>query len=46
MADNVIKSFSFALQIIKLFPFLKDDKKETKTHCKMNSQFTIYNSQF
>lgn len=30
MADNIIKtkSFDFALRIIKLFQFLKDDKKE------------------
>jgi len=30
MADNVIKtkSFSFALRIIKLFQFLKEEKKE------------------
>ena len=30
MGDNIIKtkSFSFALQIIKLFQFLKDEKKE------------------
>ncbi|MHC0439119.1 four helix bundle protein [Flavobacterium sp. 3-210] len=30
MADNIIKtkSFNFALRIIKLFQFLKDDKKE------------------
>ena len=30
MADNVIKtkSFNFALRIIKLFQFLKDDKRE------------------
>ncbi|SCY96004.1 four helix bundle protein [Flavobacterium anhuiense] len=30
MTDNIIKtkSFSFALRIIKLFQFLKDDKKE------------------
>ncbi|QSW87303.1 four helix bundle protein [Flavobacterium endoglycinae] len=30
MADNVIKtkSFNFALRIIKLFQFLKDEKKE------------------
>ncbi|MDQ6471531.1 four helix bundle protein [Flavobacterium sp. LHD-80] len=30
MADNIIKtkSFNFALRIIKLFQFLKDDKRE------------------
>ncbi len=30
MGDNIIKrkSFNFALRIIKLFQFLKDDKKE------------------